>query len=50
MGCYPEIKSKDAKGREVIEHGNKYEVMLGSTENSDARRQTLTRHNVLLIN
>eukprot|EP00118_Oscarella_pearsei_P007049 m.33305 g.33305 ORF g.33305 m.33305 type:complete len:266 (+) comp31799_c0_seq5:129-926(+) len=39
MACYPEIRSKDKKGQEQVEYGNKYEVMLASTENSDARRE-----------
>ena len=38
LSCYPEILNKDRRGKEIVERGNKYNIMYGTTEDLEARQ------------
>ena len=37
LGFYPEIMSKDRKGKDVVVRGNKYRIMYGTTDDLEER-------------
>jgi microsomal prostaglandin-E synthase 2 len=41
LSCYPEIMSKDRKGNDIVERGNKYNIMYGTTEDLEVRHDEI---------